>query len=171
MPESFDIAASTPVQEPPAAVRWQSWPLRHDPLHSLLVILALLAVGAAVRWLTGHTYLALIAAAPLLLASWRFFVPAEFELGESGIDQWILRWHRFIPWQAVRRHEIGADGVLLFPYEEHVAMASFRSLYLPWGSHREQVLAHVRRHLQPVEEAPEPGGTTGHAAAPLPKER
>jgi hypothetical protein len=141
----------TPPQ--PAQLRWQSWPIRDDALRAALVAAGLLALGVAVRWLTGHTHLAVLAALAVAAAAWRFFVPMTFELGETGINRWIFGRRRHIPWEAIRRHEIGPDGVLLFPDNTCSPLAPLRGLFIPWCTHREEVLAAFRRHLPDAERA------------------
>jgi hypothetical protein len=147
MSQSSDSIPATPVPEAPAAVCWQSWPVRDDPWRALLAVAVLGAAAAAIWWLTDRAYLAVMADAALMLAAWRFFVPAVFEVNGLGVDQCVFQRHRFIPWQAVHRHEIGPDGVLLFPHDDRVPLAAFRSLYVPWTTHRDDVLALVWRHL------------------------
>lgn len=77
----------------------------------------------------------------LLLALWRFFVPSEFELGARGISQEVLGRKRRIPWRAIGHVTICRDGVFLG--RDDGPLENFRGLYLPWGQHREEVLALV----------------------------
>ena len=151
---------SEPSQERPEGqdpalppLRWCSWPLRESWSRSLLVVIALLIGGLLVRWLTGQTYLAVAASLALVLASWRFFIPVEFALSERGVDQRVFRRRRRISWQAIRRSEVCSAGVLLLPDEDRSVMAPFRGLYVPWKTHREEVLAHVRRYVRPQSQA------------------
>lgn len=131
----------------PAPISWRSWPAREGLVRTAAVVLGLLAAAAVVYWATGGTVLAVLAAAALAVALWRFFLPVEFELSEEGVGQRIFRFERLIPWQAVDGYEACAAGVLLFSQNAGSPLASLRGLYVPWTSHREEVLAHVRHHL------------------------
>ena len=142
---------SPPAQAPPAAIRWQSWPLREHPLRTALVALGLLAVGVVVGWLTGRAHLAVLAVAALAVSAWRLFVPVVFELGEAGIDRRILGRRRHIPWEAIHRHEVGPDGLLLLADEDRSPLCHLRALYVPWGAHAAEVLAQLR-HYRPGQE-------------------
>ena len=140
-------------RDPPVPVQWRSWPLREGALRASLVLAGLVAAWAVVRWVTGQMHLALLAMAALGLSLWRFFLPVTFELNAQGVDQWLLGRHRHIPWQAIGGYEVCQAGVLLLPEADCCPIDVFRGLYLPWGSRREEVLAHVRYHLDPWPEA------------------
>lgn len=136
------------LPEPPAPIRWRSWPVRDDAVRGLLVVAGLLIAAVLIGWLSGQAYLGLAALAALVVALWRFFLPVVFELGGDGVDQRFFGRRRRIPWQAIRRWEVRSAGVLLLPDEDRSAMASFRGLYLPWTTHRDEVLAHVRHYVE-----------------------
>jgi hypothetical protein len=139
---------STLSRDPPPPVQWRCWPLRDKPWASIVVLSGLLAAGMGVRGLCAETHLAVLAAAALGLAMWRFFVPTWFELNEGGVHQWVLGRHRRIPWDRIFCHEVRATGVLLLPRADACPMDAFRGLYLPWGERRGDVLSHVRYHLK-----------------------
>ena len=141
------------TQQSPPPLRWRSWPLRDAPVRALLVLGGLLVAGLAVGWFSGRVSLSLLAVAALAASLWRFFLPVVFELGGDGVDQWVFRRQRHIPWQAVRRYEICLAGVLLLPHEDLSAMAPFRGLYLPWTTHHDEVLAQVRHYVDRSNEA------------------
>jgi len=136
-----------PLQKPPAPIRWQSWPLRENTLRAALVMVALLVGAIVVRWFSGRPYLTLLALAAMLISLWRFFLPVVFELNGDGVSQWFFRRQRRIPWRAVDHYEICSAGVLLFPHQDRSAMAAFRGLFIPWTTHRDEVLAHVQHYL------------------------
>jgi hypothetical protein len=131
----------------PAPLRWRSWPFAEHARRSALVLLGLVAAGAVVYGLTGRVHLVLLALASLLLALWRFFLPVEFGLSDGGVDQRVLGRKRRIPWQVIARYQVCDAGVLLLPDEDRSPLVSFRGLYLPFSGYREEILAHVRRHL------------------------
>ena len=87
--------------------------------------------------------------AVLGLSLWRFFLPVTFELNAEGVEQSLLGWQRRIPWAAIHRYEICKAGVLLFSQADRCPIDVMRGLYLPWEEHRDEVLAHVRYHLDP----------------------
>ncbi len=121
--------------------------MRDDTIRTALVIGGLLLAGVAIWLLTGRTYLAVLALAALAAALWRFFLPVVFELGEEGVSQSFLGRQRRIPWRAIGRYEVCAAGVLLLPDEDRSMMAPFRGLYIAFGNRRDEILAHVRHHL------------------------
>ena len=139
--------------DPPVPIQWRSWPVREGAFRTSLVLLGLVAAWALVRWITGQMHLALLAMAALGLSLWRFFLPVTFELNAHGVDHSLLGRRRQVPWQAIGRYEICKSGVLLLPQADRCPIDVFRGLYLPWGSHRVEVLAHVRYHLDPWPQA------------------
>lgn len=134
-------------QPPPAPIRWQSWPARNSALRTSLVVIGLLATALVIYGLCGQMYLAVLALAALVVALRRFFVPVVFELGEEGVHQWLFGRQRRIAWQAIGGYEVCSAGVLLWPEKDPSALAPFHGLYVPWTSHRDEVLAHVRHRL------------------------
>ena len=147
MRSSREKAHPGSADEPPPLVRWWSWPLHERLLTGMVVVAGILTSGVGVWWLTGKTHLGLLAAGALAVALWRFLVPVLFELSADGVNQWVFGRHRRIPWNEIRRFEIGSTGVLLLPHEDRCPMDSFRGLYLPWGRRRREVLAQIRYYL------------------------
>jgi hypothetical protein len=154
MSNSTEEYPSAMLPPPPAPLRWQSWPVHDDALRTSLVAIGLLTLGVVVRWLSGHTHLAVLAVLAVAAAAWRFFVPVTFELGETGIDRWVLGRRRHVPWEAIRRHEVGPDGVLLFRDEARSPLAPLRGLFIPWCAHRDEVISLFRRYLPEGENSP-----------------
>ncbi len=122
--------------------------MRDDTVRASSLVVGLLVGAVLIRWLSGQTYLALMAVIALAVALWRFFLPVEFELNERGIDQRVFGRRRHVPWQAVQRYEVCSSGVLLLPDEDRSPMAPFRGLYLPWSDRRSEVLALVGHYLE-----------------------
>lgn len=108
-----------------------------------------LGVWWLVRWVTGQGYLALLALAGVVLAGWRFFVPIAYQVNAEGVEQFALGLRWKIPWEAIGRYEVADSGVWLLPTRTRRPMDILRGVYLPWGEHREEVLAHIRYHLDP----------------------
>jgi hypothetical protein len=131
----------------PPTLSWRVWPARERPAGTAIVLGALVFVGLGVHWVTSQTHLAALAAAVLAAALWRFFLPAAFELNPEGVDQLLFGRQRRIRWSAIRRYEICSAGVLLLPFADRSLVDTFRGLYLPWGSHRDEVLFQVRYYL------------------------
>jgi hypothetical protein len=83
----------------------------------------------------------------LALSLWRFFLPVVFTLSDTGVNETLLGRDRRIPWLAIRRYELQSKGVLLLPYSDAAGVDSLQGLFLPWGSHREEVLALLSYYL------------------------
>ncbi len=137
---SIDVTLLEPI-------RWRSWPFARNPARSGAVLLGLIAVGLLVRITVDNWLLALLAAAALCVTLWRFFMPVTFGLSEYGVDQWVFGRRLRIPWRAIHRYRVCSAGMLLIPHGERTIMAPFRSLYLPWEGHCDEVLAYVRHYL------------------------
>ena len=135
------------TDDPPPSLSWRVWPVHDHVAGALIVLGSLAAVAVGVRWMTGQTHLALLASGALAVAMWRFFLPVAFELNPEGVGQWLFGRRRRIRWTAIGRYEICSAGVLLLPFDDRSTMDPFRGLYLPWGSHRDAVLFHVRFYL------------------------
>jgi len=133
--------------QPPASLQWRSWPVRDNAFRSSAVAVGLLVAVVLVYAFTGQLLLVLLALAAMAAALWRFFLPVDFELGETGIDQSVFG-RRHIPWGAIRRYEICRAGILLLP-EANGPLSPLRGLYLPWTRHRDEVILRVRYYVDP----------------------
>jgi len=138
-----------PIEGPPAAIRWRSWPAAERLGRTGLVVLALLAATVLVRLIAGRTVLALLALAALLAALWRYFLPVQFELDEHGVERSLFGWRRHVRWSAVARYEVCPAGVLLVPSRRQTPMSAFAGLFLPFAENRETVLLRLRYYLGP----------------------
>jgi hypothetical protein len=121
--------------------------LSENLTQSGLVLAGLLAAGLAVRGVTGYTYLALLAVAALALSLWRFFLPVVFTISAEGVNESLLGRDRRIPWLAIRRYEVYPKGVLLLPHSDAARVDCFRGLFLPWGDHRQEIVALLNYYI------------------------
>jgi len=110
-------------------------------------MVGLAAAMLTVHWQVGQWYMTLAAAVALIVSSWRYFMPVEFELNEQGVHQWCLGRRRSIPWHAIRGHRECISGVLLLPDDDHSLLASFRGLFVPYGIAPDTILAEVRHRV------------------------
>jgi len=138
---TIDVALLEPI-------RWRSWLLVRSPVRAAAVLLGVVAVGLVVWTATGSWLLGFLAPAAVLITLWRFFIPVTFGLNEHGVDQWVYGRRVRIPWRAIRSYQVCTAGVLLVPHSERTIMAPFRSLYLPWEGHQDEVLAYMRHYLE-----------------------
>ena len=136
--------------EAPPLTRWRCWPLRTHPILGAMLIWTWVAIVIGIQEWTEQAHLAAIAGLALGISLWRFFVPVVFELNVDGIHQWVLGRHRLLPWKSVECYELLEDGVLLLPFADRCLLDILRGLYLPWGAHREEVLANLRYHLAAI---------------------
>ena len=133
--------------DPPPSVRWRVWPVLEQPGLGVVILLAVAFAGLATQWATGRPQLGLLAAAVLLAAVWRFFLPISFELDRNGIVQQLFGYRRRVHWKAIRRHERCNEGVLLLPHADDCPMDRLRGLFLPWGVYRRNVVEQIDFHL------------------------
>ena len=140
-----------PLQPPPATLRWQSWPAREKPLRTAVLTVGLAGTAAGIYLSTGQVLPAAAALAAFVASLWRFFLPVVFELNEEGVDQQIFGRPRRIPWQAVRGYAVRSAGVLLLPCKDPSPLAALRGLYVPFSTHRHEILTRVRRYLDRPE--------------------
>lgn len=113
-----------------------------------MLIWGWVALVVAIYQTTEQSFMTVVAGLVLGLSLWRFFVPVVFELNVDGIHQWRLGRHQLLAWKSIGHYQLHADGVLLLPFADWAPLDAVRGLYLPWGTHREEVLAHLHYHLR-----------------------
>jgi hypothetical protein len=154
-PVTSPSSGSQPTQAAPRAatpvpVAWRSWPIV-DSLGEFffLTISSGAAIGAAYRFAGPLT--AIAAAVVLTFVSWRYFVPTFFELSALGVSENCLGRKRRIPWISIDRYVVGRKGAYLS--SAGAPLELLRGLYLPWGPHREQIVAVLRYYLPRAEDS------------------
>jgi hypothetical protein len=132
-----------------ASLLLNRWPLRDEPQTAAIAlgVIALLILLVALETASiGHAALALIV---LALADWRNLLPVSYLLDASGIEQRVLFLRRRIAWAAVARCEVWPNGVRLMRSAAGHPLDALRSIFIPWQTDRDAILALlVRRALR-----------------------
>lgn len=149
--ESMSSAASSRRREPnlrlPQDLVWRCWPLRDDAPRSLLVALGVLAIGVATGVISRSILLGVLAVVALTVSLWRFFVPVTYRLGPGGVAQQSLGRQQRVPWKLILSYEIQHQGIVYSLYPDVIPLDAFRTLYVPWGRHKQEVLDLTQRYL------------------------
>ena len=133
----------------PIPVAWRSWPIVDSLADFFLLTIGIGAtVGVAYRFAGPLT--AIAAAVVLLIVTWRYFVPTMYELSALGVSENCVGRRRRIPWISIDRYVLGRRGAYLS--SAGAPLELLRGLYLPWGSHREQVVTTLRYYLPRAED-------------------
>jgi len=147
MSTATDPAARRYLASAPPDLIWQSWPLLDGAPWSWSVLPGLGAVGWIVSATTGHASFGILAACALALALWRWFVPARYEIGPSGVNHRVLGWRSRLRWSDIRHIEVRSRGVLLFRNGDRSHFSALSAIYLPCASHRDVVLRLMEKYL------------------------
>jgi hypothetical protein len=137
----FDVRAAPPP------VEWRSWPLVERRGYIAGVAAVLLLTIVIVWSQTGSVVGCVVAGAVMALSLWRWLMPVDFELSANGLTEQSLGRRRRIPWISIRGYELLSNGVVITAMTDPVPLDSLRSLYLPWGPHRDEVVAQFRYYL------------------------
>ena len=135
------------IRVAPEAVTIVSWPLRDAPLRSWAAIALAAGVGALVGRYSPSAIYGWIAFVAMCITLWRVWLSVTFELNSNGVKQTVMWRSRRIPWTAIPQYEVCREGVLLLPDAVVNGLSPLRGLYLPWGAHRQEVLAHLEYYL------------------------
>jgi hypothetical protein len=147
MSTATDPAARRYLASDPPDLIWQSWPLLDGAPWSWCVPPGLCVVGWMVSTTTGHVSFGILAAVSLALALWRWFVPARYEIGPSGVSHRVLGWRSKLRWSDVRHIEVRSRGVLLFRHGNRSQLDALNATYLPCATHRDVVLRLMEKYL------------------------
>lgn len=131
----------------PEEVTLASWPLRQEPIGSLVSLAIAVSVCWLVAWSSERPWLGVLAGAVLVLTLWRTWLPVTYEIGVAGVTQTVLGRRRRISWPAIRGYEVRGSGVLLVPDREITPLSPLRGLYIPWLGERDKVLANMEYYL------------------------
>ena len=142
----------------PEEVTVNDWGLRDRPLGSSVAATVAAGMSWVAAWATDSLAAGLVVLAVLAIILWRTWLPLRYQLGSGGVAQSVFGWQRRIPWTEIGGFEVREGGVLLLADAVRTRLAPLRGFFLPWGSHREPVLAQLEFHL-PGENGGEGGST------------
>ena len=149
-PPPGPTSSSGPRTLTPKPVVWRSWPIVDSKLEPAVLILVVVGAVALVWRSTESPAVAALCGLAMAVTVWRQFVPTFFELSALGVTSRTLRRTRRVPWLSIDRYVIGKRGVFLS--SAGAPLEALRGLYLPWSTHRDEVLASLRYYLPRAEE-------------------
>lgn len=145
-PSANGMRSATPVP-----IAWRVWPVV-DSVWEFLGLTAVVVAVPLVTWsLSERRSLTAISMIAVGVVVWRHFVATTFEINALGVTEKIFTRSRRIPWLSIDRYVVGRKGVFLT--SAGAPLELFRGLYLPWGSHRDQILSSLRYYLPNAEDA------------------
>ncbi|MFZ5831148.1 MAG: hypothetical protein ACOY3P_13745 [Planctomycetota bacterium] len=127
-------------------LRWRVWPVFAAPWPAAAIVASAAVVGAVVHGVTDRVHLALLAGAAVLLGFWRAFAPVAYQIDEQGVSETSWGAHHAWAWEGFERFEAAPDRARLWPRAEAGSPAG-APVVVPFGGHREEVLAALRRRL------------------------
>jgi len=108
----------------------------------------LVLTGLAIQWYAQNSVATLGAMGLLLFSLWRFFLPVRYDIDGSGITQSVLRRRTHIPWHAFDRCDIRKSGLQLHRTHAVAPIDALGSYFLPFGSHRGEILPLALQWMQ-----------------------
>jgi len=124
----------------PPGLKWRHWPLRDEWRVHLPIVLVFTLAVVSVAITTQELWVTLATLAIGLVVLWRWWLPVEYEFGSKGISQSYFGWRHLTPWRNIRRFEARPHGVMLFPLADATPLDPLRGLFVPYGTHREDML-------------------------------
>lgn len=143
-------SSSVELAARPEPLRWRSWPLRDEPLISLLIVAAVAGLSWLCWQVTNPAWTA-AAVAVQVLALWRWWTPAAYEINSQGIHVRLLGRERRLPWNSIGSATPGERGVFLSPADAGDWFWKLRGWHLPWCGQRDAVLAALDFYLSPAQ--------------------
>ena len=129
-------------------IQWTAHPAKRRPQDVMLAIAVITLTAWAIMVSLDSAWLALVAAAMLLVAIVPFLVPTHYTLDDSGIAERRLFRTRVRAWSQLRRADVSARVVLVSPYRQARWLDRYRGLvvYLD-GADRDRVIAALRERI------------------------
>jgi hypothetical protein len=129
-------------------MRWTAHPARRRPQDAMLAICVIAFATYAVLVGMQSPWLALVAAAMLLVAVSPFLARTHYRLDADGIAERRLFVTRTRRWSELRRLEIGRAAALVSPYTQRRWLDRYRGMTI-WfdGGERDAVIRALEEHL------------------------
>lgn len=138
---------------PGPTAAWTFLPLVHQRKLVVGALCGVLAVFLLVAWVTSKPYLGAIIALLGAVTVWRLFVPVHFQIDKEGITQRVWRRSGLTAWSAIRSLELSDEGLSIQSKSALGEFSGLRRMMVPWGSHRDEVLACIEFHAPYLRES------------------
>jgi len=135
-------AIAQPQELGPLQVQLVNWPLRDRPNRSICLVLAITLTAVVTGMMADSFSMGLLVGITLVIASWRYWLPVNYEIGPYGIRQTVWKHVRRVSWQQVGRIEFRQHGIRFFPDHDPAQLANLRGLYV-YHSGKEETLKQV----------------------------
>jgi hypothetical protein len=149
---------STDVHEdaPQPEFAWRAHPAREHVGRAALGSTVIVALAAFTALFMQSLAWGVFAAAILILALNRFFLPSRFAIDAEGITARYPLRRRRLRWSELRRFACDDHGGYLSTRARRSWLDAYRGLHVLFGEHRDAVSARIRAHLR------EGGGSWAH---------
>ncbi len=134
--------------EPPCA-EWTAHPARQRPLAAAAAIVVIVALAALVADLGGHPAWGVFAAVVLCLSLHRFFFASSYRIGPEGVHARTLAGTRSLPWDQIRRVELGTRAAWCSSFARRHVMDFRRGVLLLFGPDSKTAVAALRHYAGP----------------------
>lgn len=133
--------------EDPPLLEWDEWPIRDHPLMAIAFGLILLGTSVLVFVVTGRLLWTVLADAFLVASFARALLNATYRMGPYGVERLVFGRLQRIPWRAIRAVQVVDQGVFLFDTRQPCGVDALRAVFVPFGPHRDAVLARLEFYL------------------------
>ena len=121
--------------------------MRDDPVRSAVVVIFLGIVVWAIAFCFGRQWIfPSIIILFLFLAS--FFLPTSYHLDEEAVSVRSFLSTKKRAWQGLKEYHVGPKGIHLSPHSQSAMVKRPRSVYLPFGTKREEILGYVEERMK-----------------------
>lgn len=134
-------------EEDPPLLEWDEWPIRDHPLVAVVFTLILLGTSILVFVVTGRLLWTVLADAFLVASFARALLNATYRMGPYGVERLVFGRLQRIPWRAIRAVRVVDQGVFLFDTRQPSGVDTLRAVFVPFGPHRDAVLARLEFYL------------------------
>ena len=129
-------------------IQWTAHPARRRPQDVMLAVCVIALTSWAVLLSLRSGWLAVIAAAMLVVAIVPFLVPTHYRIDDGGIAERRLFVTRSRRWAELRRIEVGRAAALLSPYARRRWLDRYRGMVVYFdGAERERVIAALEERV------------------------
>ena len=122
------------------------WPLRNERWVALAWTVIPLLAGFVVAKMAGVAW-GIAAAACVMAAVWRVFIPVTIRITDDGVYQTVMGSQRFRAWPTISWYRLYPNGVMLFVDKDRSVFAALRGLYIPFGKHKRELVEIIERNL------------------------
>jgi hypothetical protein len=136
--------------DPSIAFSWSTHPAAAHPGKSIMGVILTGFILGAIYQFTQEAFYCLIGMVVLMASLAPFYQKTNYTIDETGVTRTLMGHKRSLKWRDIRRTIQSSNGIYVSKAKKE-CWNDRVGIYLLFGSHREEIVAAVKAHMEKIQ--------------------